>query len=565
MSRPFPISILFIGLMLAGIWVSCSPKSPFSPQSIEGEKTIKHDENITTDEVWESDKNHIIASAISINQAVLRIKPGTTIQFEKNTSISINDNGGLIADGSEQPIIFSSDTTDKGEWQYIYFSDEARDDSCQLINCQIEYGGGDLARGAIIHCDNSSPTITGCTISNSRSSGVNLIGDCSSIKFHDNTISNCEARPVQTYAINAPSIGPNVYRDNRINEIRIIEGHVTSNGTWKNPGIPYRIADALEIKNAQLTINPAVKLIFDRDEGATISDGGSIQAVGTPSETIAFSRAFSGNWKGIHFTATANDVNSKLTHCTIEYGGQDNNFPANIVLQDAFPEISSCRIHHSTGYGIYITGRIRPGKLNNNTITNNAYAPISVSANGVYGLSAGSYVGNGMDMIEVRGLPFEDPIIVDGYWNNLGVPYRIIGTIQIQASTLILIPGITIQMAERSDFEVSVQGGLIADGSSQQIAIQGVQSTSGIWNSIYFSNLANASHCQLINCRISYGGGDLNRPGMIYCNNISPIIRNCIIENSQTYGIYLNGNAEIADLLSNWFNGNGYGNYFKSP
>jgi hypothetical protein len=558
------ISQYLIILMFGLVWIRCSTTEPLSPQA-EEKKTIRHEENIIAQEVWESDKTHIIASEISISHAVLRIKPGTTVQFERGAAISVNDGAGLIVDGTEQPIIFSTTIAEKGAWKYIYFADQAVDDSCQLINCQIEYGGGDSLLRAVIYCANASPAITGCTISNCASSGVTLIGDCRGIKFHDNTISSCDFVPVQTYASNVSSIGNNSYRDNGLNQIRIIEGSVTINDSWQNPSVPYRLADGLRIKTATLTVSPAVELLFEDDEAAIISNGGCLQAVGTLSERIIFTGSDIGCWKGIYFNASANDVNSKLIHCLVENGGQDGNQPANIVLENASPEISNCLIRQSIGYGVYISGRIKQGKLNNNTITNNARAPISISANGVKGLSPGSYLGNGMDVIEVRGGTVAETINEDGYWDNLGIPYRIHGTVQIQSGTLILAPGIHIQMTERSGFEVLIQGGLIADGSGGLITIEGVQQISGIWNQIYFSNTANERNCQLIRCRIGYGGGDINRPGMIYCDNVSPIIRNCMIEYSQTYGIYLNGNAEIPDLQSNFFNGNGYGNYFKKP
>ena len=547
------------------MWIRCSPKEPLSPQAEKGKKIIRHEENIVTREVWESDKTHIIAAEISISRTVLRIKPGTTIQFERDAAISVIDSAGLIADGSEQPIIFSTDIAEKGAWKYIYFADNALHDSCKLINCQIEFGGGDNSRGAAIYCDNASPIITGCTITHGPLSGVNLIGDCRGIKFEDNTISNFDFAPVQTYACNVSAMGNNTYVENGLNQIRIIEGSVTFNDTWQNPSVPYRMADGLTIKSAKLTIKPAVTLLFEYDEGAMISENGSLQAIGNQSERIIFTGSDIGRWKGIYFNASANDVNSKLVDCVIQYGGQDSNHPANIILEDASPEISSCLIRQSIGYGVYISGKIKQGSLNNNTITNNAMAPISTSANSVKGLSPGTYLGNGMDVIEVRGGLDEERVIEDGFWDNLGIPYRINGIVQIQSSTLILAPGITIQMAAGSSFEVLIQGGFIADGTLEMITIEGVQSTLGFWNHIYFSNLANANNCQLVSCQICYGGGDINRPGMIYCDNVSPTIRNCNIEYSLTYGIYLKGNAEIADLQSNFFNGNGYGNYCKSP
>ncbi len=545
-------------------WFSCDSGGPTSPQTVET-NSVEHGEDVITNEVWESDKIHTIGSVISVNHAILKINPGTKVLFKKDAAICIMDSAGLIADGTNDSITFTSDVSEVETWKYIYFSDNALVDSCKLINCVLEYGGADSSRETIIFCDNAAPVITGCVINNSPSTGVTLYGDCRGIEFHDNTISNCDFVPVQTYASNVSSIGNNTYRDNGLNQIRIIEGSVTFNDTWKNPSVPYRMADGLKINNATLSFEPGVQLLFEYDEGATISEDGSLRAVGTPSERIIFTGSDIGRWKGIFFMNSANDINSQLIHCVVENGGQDGNLPANIVLENASPEISNCLIRQSIGYGVYISGKIILGKFNNNVITNNAFAPISISANGVSGLSPGYYSGNGMDVIEVRGGLFEEPITEDGYWDNLELPYRVSRVIQIQSSTLMLAPGITVQMAEGSGFDILVQGGLIADGSSQLIEIEGERPTLGIWNNIYFSNTANAKNCQLINCRISYGGGDINRPGMIFCDNISPTIRNCIIEYSQTWGIYLNGNAVIVDLPSNSFNGNGYGDYFKTP
>jgi hypothetical protein len=565
MKHPKRLSaILFFISISVFIWASCNTKAPISTQA-ETENTVKHDQDVTTDETWNSDKTHIVASEITINSGIVRIKPGTTVQFEKDAAISVTNGAGLIADGSEQSIIFTASNTQKGAWKCIHFSDGARDDSCKLINCSFDYGGGDSTCGTIICCENSSPTITGCTISNSPNNGVELIGDCRGIKFHDNTISNCDFMPVQTDAINVSSIGINSYQDNGLNQIRVVEGNVISNDTWQNLSVPYRLADGLKIKNATLKIDPAVELIFEEDEPAIISDGGSIQAIGTPSERIIFTGSFTGSWNGVYFNNTANDINSKLIYCIIENGGNDNNLPANIILEDASPEIFNCLIRQSISYGIYVLGKVKPGNFINNTITNNAFAPISVSAKGVNGISAGYYLGNGMNFIEVRGGPLEEPIIEDGYWDNIGMPYQVKGAVQIQSSTLILAPGLDIQMTEGSGFEVLIQGGLIADGTSEMITIEGSQQSSGSWNNIYYSSTANANNCQLIHCRIGYGGGDIYRPGMIYCDNLSPTIRNCIIESSLTYGIYLNGIANIIDLQSNLFNGNGYGNYYHNP
>ena len=120
-------------------------------------------------------------------------------------------------------------------------------------------------------------------------------------------------------------------------------------------------------------------------------------------------------------------------------------------------------------------------------------------------------------------------------------------------------------MTERSGFKVINQVGLIADGSAAIIIIQGERPIPGFGDNINFTDSANPENCKLINCQIEYGGGNINFPGMIYCDQCSPIIRNCYIEYSGTWGIFLNGNVSIENINSNIFYNNVYGDYFSAP
>jgi len=560
----FSLTLLILAAV-GGLWLHCDTTEPFSSQAEQESKIIRHDQNITTHEVWESNKTHVISREIFVDHAVLTIKAGTTLQFESEGAISVADSGGLIADGSKQPIVFSTMLAEKGAWKHIYFGPKALDDSCKLINCTIEYGGGNTERDAIIFCDNAAPTITGCTITNAPATGVTLVGDCRGITFQDNIIANCDFVPIQTAAINIPWLGKNIYQDNAVNQIRIIDGNIPKDAFWQNPGVPYRVGDGLKIKTARLSLEPGIAVLVEYDEGITISDGGSLRADASTGNRIVFTGSDVGRWNGIHFTATANDVDSRLVNCVVEFAGQAQQYPANIVLENSSPEISSCLIRQSIGYGVYITGQLKPGSLKDNTITNNALAPICIAASGVSGLAVGSYRGNGRDVIEVRGGPEQAAITVDSFWDKLEIPYQVRGIVQVQSANLILAPGVVIRMGEGSGFEILVQGGFIADGTSNMITIEALQPTPGFWKHIYFHQEANEKNCQLINCTIAYGGGDVNEPGMIFCDNVSPIVRNCRIEYSQSYGIYLKGSADVVDLQSNFFNGNGYGDYFKTP
>jgi len=433
-----------------------------------------------------------------------------------------------------------------------------------LVNCTIEYGGGNDTLPAMIFCDGAAPAISGCSLRNSLSNGVMLKGDCRPVEFHNNTISDNDGAPVASFAVNVSFIGNNQYSNNAIAALKITDGTITENSSWYPHDIPLLFVADLDIRSAQLSLNSSMELKFDGDVGVTISEGGSLHADGLYAP-IVFTGEFVGSWNGIHIARTANSGGCTFNNCLIEYGGRNPQLPANIVLEYASPVIFNCTVQKSLGYGIFIDGDFMPRLFSDIRVTENARAPFSVSANDVSHVPPGDYAGNSEDVIEVRGTPSAMPITSDGYWQHSGIPYKITDTIQILSCTVILAPGVTLLMTEQSGFEILTQGGLIAEGASSRIAIQSIRPVVGLWDAIYFSPLANAQCCRLVDCDISYGGGDSPQPGMIVCDHIAPTIQYCRIESSQTWGIYIRGNETITDLQSNVFNNNGFGDYFVAP
>lgn len=535
-----------------------------STQIIEN-RTIHHRDDINRDQVWSADSVHVIANPISVRRSILRIGPGTIVKFAQDAALSIMDSAGIIADGTQKTITFTSDIAENGSWKYLYFSDRAVHDSCRLIRCNFEYGGGDSSRGGIIFCDGASPTIRACTIAKSKSSGVVFLGDCRGCQFDSNLVANCDFVPIQTYPANVSLLDGNFFQENGLNQIRIIHRLIDYRDTWKNLSLPYRMADGLEINGGSLVLEPGVELIFEQNEGAIITETGALQANGNATNRVIFTGSGGRGWNGIYFTASADHQNSRFFHSVIEYGGADDSHPANVTLEDGLPAFSDCIIQLSQGYGIYISGRMASNTFANNIITRNSLAPINLPAHAVPVLAGGDYLGNESDAIEVRGGTMDGLVTQDGYWQNLGVPYLVENTIEINSGKITFAPGVKIEMSDRSRFIVRNGGGFMANGTFAPIEITGARSVIGTWNNIYFSPTASAINCQLINCTISYGGGDASQPGMIFCDNVTPTIKNCFIEYSQTWGIYLNGNASILDLASNFFQGNVYGDYYQKP
>ena len=361
-----------------------------------------------------------------------------------------------------------------------------------------------------------------------------------------------------------PYIGLNSYSDNQINFIDIIDNLSNYNDTWYKQPLPFRLKKGLNIKSSTLKIFPEVELYFSPDQGLYISDEGCIKADGSVAN-IKFACSDSNYWNGIVFESSANSTGSSLINCIVSDGGNDETFPACIVLKNAAPEISNCLVENSSGFGVYIEGGFAPTSFVNNQFRNNALGAISVSANAVSGLSPQNFNTDETNFIAVRGGLNEGDILVDGVWKNFNVPYKVENSIQIISCVLTLDPGVQVFMSESSSIQILYQAGLMADGSSGKITIEGAQPNAGFWNNIYFAQDAAVEKCRLINCQIKYGGGDNNYPGIVYCDFCAPVIRNCVFEYSASWGIYVNGNVTISDIETNIFYNNVNGDYYYSP
>lgn len=91
-----------------------------------------------------------ISKQVSIgSNSSLTIEPGTTIEFEAQTGIKVDDTGAFIARGtSTNPIIFTGVTKIAGSWAGIAF--EFTDNVLnEISHATIEYGGSTTQEGAI--------------------------------------------------------------------------------------------------------------------------------------------------------------------------------------------------------------------------------------------------------------------------------------------------------------------------------------------------------------------------------------------------------------------------------
>lgn len=517
-------------------------------QSIEGNGKVIHGDTITSNQVWSAARPHIIDSDLYIHHAVIEIESGAVVRFKEGASLNIMESGGLIAIGKEKQVVFTRDDG-QNAWKYIFFAKNAISDSCRLINCKIEYGGGDLNWPSMIYCQEISPEMSNCVLTNSVSGGIYFAGQCSPFRFTDNRITQNAAEPVMTDAVNIPFISAGSYQGNASDYIKVVGGKISVDAEWPHFNLPYRISTDLLVTGSTLTLSSGSSLYFDANTGMKIMDGAGLIADGSE-EPIIFSGFLpaKGYWNGLKFV---NCAESELQDCLIEFGGADPMSPANIFIEDANPNIMNCVIKNSGQYGMIIRGEYSPMQFSNNVISSNNGPPFSTPAENLHILNRAVLSLNQENNIEVTG----GEIQMSQFWNFHNVSLRIKNTVIVRGAVLHLGANLSLVFDPDASLEIIQGGGLIADGASGLISFTANSKTPGSWRCIYFGNDSNDASCLLNHCLVEFGGGDLTKPANIYCDSASPSISNCVIANSRYYGIYLAGDSNPR-ILNNIFNDN---------
>ncbi|MCP4634096.1 MAG: hypothetical protein GY855_14320 [candidate division Zixibacteria bacterium] len=177
-----------------------------------------------------------------------------------------------------------------------------------------------------------------------------------------------------------------------------------------------------------------------------------------------------------------------------------------------------------------------------------------------------TYTGNTIDAIKI------DHGYVTGTvtWRNLPVPYHVVSLVYCGADdligVLIIEPGTTLMMDYNAQFAIGSQarGGFIADGTSEQIKFISLQDTPahGDWGNIYFLWDADDDSCIIKNCKLEYGGRQVD--GIIRIRDALPTIVDDSIGYSGAYGIFLQRETPNPQELedNNTFYNNTSGNVY---
>jgi len=282
----------------------------------------------------------ILFDDLAVGQDIkLTINPGVIIKFDDTRDLFVS--GALIANGTAaQPIIFTSikddahggDTNNDGPsfpragaWGGVRLNKSIIDHLSVLKYCRFYYGGQGFA---------SEPAPFSI---------------------------DPRTRPVLTNLIFANNTG---------NGIDLLPGNFNANLVLDALGSPYTIRrdDIFVSPGTRLTINPGVLVKLDRERDIYVR--GAIVANGTEANPIFFtslkddanggdtngdgtSLGMPGDWGGIHFADSSDDLLNSLNFCKIMFGGRgfaSEAYP--LVFDNASPKVQNTTISSSRSHGV---------------------------------------------------------------------------------------------------------------------------------------------------------------------------------------------------------------------
>lgn len=330
-------------------------------------------------------------------------------------------------------------------------------------------------------------------------------------------------------------------------------------------GVDYLITNDVQI-NAAVTVKPGVTFMFKDGAGFTVTEQGSLKAMGSDGNEIYFTSESGkrGAWKGITILSNSGNV---LSYCQIEHGGRGSNFgSANVMIgtegNAAVAEVSNSTITASNTDGIFLAERSNILHFNGNSVVTNTAHPLTVHFSAAGQLEQGNtYNNNGKAEIRLYGN--ENNISTNVDVNKIGMGYMVMGTVKTTAGITVK-PGVKLSMDNNAQILLNGNTAYFnaVGTAAQPVTISSAYSAAGVWNNIQFAG-SNSTSNRLEYCNIS-GGGLGNAAGMISVINGSAVtVRNSTIANSAANGIYIqaatsqyNNDITTANTFTNNADGN---------
>lgn len=255
----------------------------------------------------------------------------------------------------------------------------------------------------------------------------------------------------------------------------------------------YRVDGTLTVSDATLTIEPGVTIIMSQGAVVEVLGEGALVAVGTSSDPITFTGSIEepGHWRSVDILSQSPD--NRIEHVQFAYGGSEarccegNREPTMVLVSEGRASIKDSVFAFSGGNGLDVLDTSDLREFSGNLFLNNEGAPVRIRADLVGALDSGSnYLGdpatpNGDAFIEVQASAIEH----DASWPRTNLPFRSREGLEVNAATLTLAAGVSVQFDENTGFIIGGEGTLVAVGEAETlIRLGGAVDEVGTWKGV---------------------------------------------------------------------------------
>jgi hypothetical protein len=344
---------------------------------------------------------------------------------------------------------------------------------------------------------------------------------------------------------------------NQDDVVRLRFSDITENTTLYALGVPYLQEASVRVHDAVFTVEAGVDYQFGAEAGLEIGWNGADATLlvnGTAAAPVVFQGAVAepGHWGGLAIRQNVR-TNSVLQDVRLLHGG-GNEIPAISVES---PVILAGVSLDQNQTGIHVAGRGLGAESTALSVTGTSGVPLRVAPDALISLpTGGTLTGNMDDHIDVEGGDYR----ASGTVPHLGVPYRVLGSIEALAdSALTLTPGTEFVMAAGTRLGIGEDGSattLIAEGTAAApIQFRGASATAGFWTGLVVGNSA-AGGSRLSYVRIAHGGAE----GACLVLGGPVVVNDSAFSDCAGYGV-LRAAADTTDYAtSNTFTNVGAGN-----
>lgn len=259
--------------------------------------------------------------------AGLTVEPGATFVAPADAGVRVEAGGSFSAVGTAaQPISFRGVEAGRGIWNGFHVESSSpnnRFEHCVIANTGAEPTAccGNLA--AAIYLESGSASIENTTLTAGAGRGVVAEDDAELRSFRNNVVSDHAEAPLLLSADNVRALDGrgSALSGNDDDVVQVFSNtDLTEAATWTALGVPYQLFDRLDV-SAAWQIAPGARLKMSADGGFAVRTGGSMRAVGTPSEPIEIygAEASRGYWLGVH--VESNSPNNAFDYVNLSHAG----------------------------------------------------------------------------------------------------------------------------------------------------------------------------------------------------------------------------------------------------